>query len=41
MVRIDLVKDKHLTYVNHFNIDKLPEVQAYIIQIIKNERIGQ
>lgn len=35
MVDINLVKDKHFLRVNHFNIDKLPEVQAYIIEIIK------
>lgn len=27
--------DKHLYRVNHFNIDKLPEVQDLIIHIIK------
>jgi hypothetical protein len=35
MVEINLVKDKHFTRVNHFNIDKLPEVQAYVIGVIK------
>lgn len=35
MVEINLVKDKHLTRVNHFNIDKLPEVQAYVIEVIQ------
>lgn len=35
MVDINLVKDKHFSRVNHFNIDKLPEVQAYVIEVIK------
>lgn len=35
MVTINLVKDKHILRVNHFNIDKLPEVQDLIMQIIK------
>lgn len=35
MFEVNLVKDKHFNHVNHFNIDKLPEVQAYIIDIIK------
>lgn len=40
MVQVDLLKNKHIARVNHFNIDKLPEVQAYIIQILKSEHIG-
>ena len=35
MVEINLVKDKHITRVNHFNIDKLPEVQTLIMNIIR------
>jgi hypothetical protein len=37
IVNVDLVKDKHFNRVNHFNIDKLPEIHAYIIDIIKSE----
>jgi hypothetical protein len=36
VVNIDLVKDKGLKKVNHFNIDKLPEVQQYIIEVIRS-----
>ena len=36
MMRVDLVVDKHFKRVNHFNIDKLPEVQSYIIEVIKD-----
>lgn len=41
MVNINLVKDKHFFRVNHFNIDKLPEVQAYVIEIIKENLAPQ
>ncbi|NDH08410.1 MAG: hypothetical protein EBY16_02105 [Gammaproteobacteria bacterium] len=37
MVTVNLVKDKHFYRVNHFNIDKLPEVQDLIIHIIKQQ----
>lgn len=39
IVNIDLMRDKGIFYVNHFNIDKLPAVQAYIIEIIKSVRL--
>lgn len=35
MINVNLVKDKQFNRVNHFNIDKLPEVQAYIIDVIQ------
>lgn len=41
MVDINLVKDKNFKRVNHFNIDKLPEVQAYIIEVIKENVIAK
>jgi hypothetical protein len=41
MHNIDLLHDKGFVRVNHFNIDKLPEVQDYVIAIIKaNLRTG-
>lgn len=37
VVNIDLIKDKGIRGVNHLNIDKLPAVQQYIIEVIKSE----
>jgi hypothetical protein len=39
IVEVNLVKDKHINHVNHFNIDKLPEVQDLIIDIVKQNVI--
>ena len=39
MYEVDLVKNKGFRRVNHFNIDKLPEIHNYIIEIIESEII--
>jgi len=39
MHQVDLVKNKGFRRVNHFNIDKLPEIHHYIIEIIESEVI--
>ena len=37
IVNVDLLKDKRIIYVNHFNIDKLSAVHKLILEIIKSE----
>lgn len=37
MHSVNLVEDKGLKSVNHFNIDKLTQVQEYILEIIQQE----
>lgn len=34
VINVDLMKDKGFKDVNHFNIDKLPEVQEYIVNLL-------